>query len=83
MCAMRTVLLHTCSATVSTVANNSNETTLEADSHANTTCIGGGTLKLFDYDCPVNVQGYETTLVVKEYCTISGALDYTHPFTGI
>ena len=44
---------------------------------------GGGTLKLFSYDFPVNVQGYESTLGVKEYRNISGALAYTHPFTGI
>ena len=38
---------------------------------------------LFDYDCPVNVQGYDPTLGVKECYTISGTLAYTHPFTGI
>ena len=33
---------------MSTVASNSNETTLEANSHADTTCLGGGgTLKCF------------------------------------
>ena len=83
MCATRTVWLRPRSANVSTVATNSNETTLEADSHADTTCLGGRTLMLFDYDFPVNVQGYDPTLGVKEYRTISGALDYTHPFTGI
>ena len=36
---------------------------------------------LFDYNCPINVQGYDPNLGVKEYCTISGALAYTHPFT--
>ena len=68
---------------MSTVATNSNELTLEADSHADTTCLGGGTLTLFDYDFPVNVQGYDSTLGVKEYLTISGALSYTQPFTEI
>ena len=38
---------------------------------------------LFDYDCPINVQEYDPNLGVKEYCTISGALDYTYPFTVI
>ena len=74
VCDMINFWLRPRSANVSTVANNSNETTLEADSHA---------LKLFDSDCPVNVQGYDPTLGVKECHTISGTLSYTHPFTGI
>ena len=65
VCAMRTVWICPRYENVSTVATNSNKTTLEADSHADTTCVGGGTLKLFDYDCPVNVQGYDPTLGVK------------------
>ena len=66
VCAMRTVWLRPCSENVSTVATNSNKTTLEANSHADTTCLGGGGgLKLFGYDFPVNVQEYELTLGVK------------------
>ena len=42
VCAMRIVWILPCYAHVSTVATNSNETTLEADLHANTTCIGWG-----------------------------------------
>ena len=42
VCAMRTVWLRPCSENVSTVATNSNKTTLEANSHADTTCLGGG-----------------------------------------
>ena len=68
---------------MSTVATNSNETTLEANSHADTTCLGWVTIKFFDCDFPVNAQGYDPTLGVKEYRTISGALACTHPFTGI
>ena len=68
---------------MSTVATNSNETTLEANSHADTTCLGWVTIKFFDCDFPVNAQGYDPTLGVKEYCAISGGLAYTHPFTGI
>ena len=83
MCATRTVCICPSSANVSTVATNSNNTTLEANSHTDTTCLRGGNLKLFDYDCPVNIQGYDPTLGVKVYRTISGALAYTHPFTGI
>ena len=79
MCATRTVWLRPRSANVSTVATNSNETTLKANSHTDTKFLGGGTLKLFYYDCPINVQGYETALGVKENFTINGALAYTHP----
>ena len=83
MFATRIVWICPRSENVSTVATISNKTTLEADSHADTTCLGGVTLKFFDYDCPVNVQGHDPTLGVKKYCTISGALAYTHPFTRI
>ena len=41
VCAMITVWIRPFSVNVSTVATNSKETTLEADSHANTTCLGG------------------------------------------
>ena len=43
---MINVSLRPSSANVSTAATNSNETTLEADSHANTTCLGGGVAKI-------------------------------------
>ena len=66
---------------VSAVARNGNESTLEADSHADTTCLGAGTLKLFDYESPVNVQGYDPALGAKEYQIISGAFSYTQPHT--
>ena len=68
---------------MSQVACNALETTLEADSHADTKCLGGGVLKIYDYNCPINVQGYEPSLGAKQYCTISGALAYVNPFTGL
>ena len=67
---------------MSWVEINSKETTFEVDSHADTTCLGSGALKLFDYDCPVNVQGYDSALGVKQYQTSSVAVGYIHPFTG-
>ena len=42
VCAMRTVWLCPCSANVATVATNSNETTLEVNSQASATFLGGG-----------------------------------------
>ena len=61
---------------------NSNETTLEVDSHADTTCLGAGALKLFDFNCPVRVQGYGESLGTREFQTISGAVAFVHPYTG-
>ena len=55
---------------------------MEVDSHADTTCLGGGVLKIYDYNCPVNVQGYDPLLGAKQYRIISGALAYVNPFTG-
>ena len=79
---LRTVYLRPRSSYVGAVETNSNETTFEADSHADTTCLGRGTLKIFDYDTPVNVQGYDPALGSKEYRIISGVLGYIHPHTG-
>ena len=42
-----------------------------------------GGLVLFDYYCPVNVQGYDPALEAKQYQTVSGGLAYTHHFTGL
>ena len=61
---------------------NPKETTLEVDSHADTTCLGHGALKIFDFNCPVNVQGYDPSLGVRQCSTISGVVGYIHPFTG-
>ena len=70
------------STVVSLVAYNSLETMLEADSHADTICRGGGVLKIYDHNCSVNVHGYDPLLGAKQYITISGALAYVNPFTG-
>ena len=56
------------------------ETTLEADSHTDTTCLGRGALVLIDYGQPVNVQGYDPALGGKQFCTVPSGLAYTHPF---
>ena len=80
---MITVWLRPRSKSVSRVACNDLETTLEADSHAGTKCLGGGVLKIYDYNCYVNIQGYDPSLGAKQYSTISGALAYVNPFTGL
>ena len=45
--------------------------------------LRGGFLKLYDYNCPVNVQGYDPSLGAKQYITISGDLAYVNPLTGL
>ena len=77
---MRTVCLRRRVAKIESL--NSKETTLEVDSHADTTCLGAGALKLFDFNCPVHVQGYDESLGTKEFQTISGAVACVHPFNG-
>ena len=44
---------------------------------------GGYFLKLYDYNFPVNVQGYDPSLGSKQYRTISGTLTYVNTFTGL
>ena len=45
--------------------------------------LRGGVLNIYDYNCPVNVQGYDPLLGAKQYITISGAFAYVKPFTGL
>ena len=67
---------------VSQVEINSKESTLEVGSRADTTCLGHGALKIFDFNCPVNVQGYDPSLGIRQYQTMSGVIAYVHPFYG-
>ena len=59
-----------------------NETTLESDSHADTSCLGQGALIIEDYCEPVRVQGYNPADGTNIFRTVAGVLGYTHPFTG-
>ena len=81
--AVRTVWLRSRESYLSAVGANSNETLLEADSHADTTCLGGGALKILDFNTPVNVHGYDASLGSKQYRVISGGVAYEHPFSGL
>ena len=40
----------------------------------------GDTLEILDHEQPVNVQGYDAALGVKQYRTISGAIAFIHPY---
>ena len=73
MSAVRTMYLRPRDVNVSSaLASNIVEIPFEADSHADTTCLGGGALKILDYNTPVRVQGYDPALGAREYQTISG-----------
>ena len=67
---------------MASVVRNDKETTLEMDSHADTSVLGGGALVVADYNEPVNVQGYDPSLGTKTYRTISGAVGYCDPGNG-
>ena len=77
------VCLRPLSTVVSQVACKVEKTTLENDSYANTTCLVRGALVLFDYNCPVNVLGYDPALGARHYQTVSGGLAFTYPFIGL
>ena len=81
--AVRTVWLCIRESYLSAIGANSNGTFLEVDSHANTTCLGGGALKILDFNTPVNVHGYHASLSSRQYRVISGEVAYVHPFSGL
>jgi len=64
------------------VSNSILETSLELDSHADTTVLGGDALIFQNYDRPVEVLGYDSSMGPKTYQTVSGALAFDHPMTG-
>ena len=67
---------------MASVGHNDKETTLELDSHADTSVLGGGALVVADFNEPVNVQGYDPSLGTKTYRTITGAVGYCDPTSG-
>ena len=81
MSVVRTIYFRPLVVAISSIGVKYNENTLESDSHADTFVIGGGTLEILDHEQPVNVQGYDAALGVKQYRTISGALAFIHPCT--
>jgi hypothetical protein len=70
---------------VSNVALKCNDplskTTLELDSHADTSILGRHALIILDYDRPVTVVGYDESLGTHVYPTVSGVVAYTDPQT--
>ena len=64
---------------VASVVRNDKETTLELDSHADTSVLGGGDLVVADFNESVKIQGYDPSLGTKIYKTITGAVGYCDP----
>ena len=58
------------------------ETTLELDSHANTSILGQHALIILDYNRPVSIVGYDKSFGTNVYQTISRVVPYTDPKTG-
>ena len=52
---------------VAAVTRNDKDTTLELDSHADTSVLGNGALIVADFNEPVNVQGYDSALGTNTY----------------
>ena len=69
-------------AQVASGVRNDKETTLELDSHADISVLGGGALVVADFNELVNVQGYNPSLGTKTYQTITGAVGYCDPTNG-
>jgi hypothetical protein len=58
------------------------ETTLELDSHANTSILGWHALIILDYNRPVSIVGYDESFRTHVYQTVSRVVAYTDPKTG-
>ena len=55
------------------------ETTLELDSHADTCVLGRDALIILDHLRPVHVVGYDESHGTKTYATVSGVVAYDDP----
>jgi hypothetical protein len=60
-------------------SNNPLESSLELDSHANTTVLGAGALIIKSYDQPVEVVGYDPQQGLQMFKMVSGILAFDHP----
>ena len=66
----------------SKINNELGETTLDLDSHTDTSVLGWDALIILNHERPVTVQGYDPSLRSKTYRTVSGVLAYDNPYTG-
>ena len=67
---------------LSSLARNANETSLELDSHADTCVVGEKALVIADHCRPVTVHAYDKELGERTYDTVSAVVGYTCPSTG-
>jgi hypothetical protein len=63
-------------------SNISIETSLEIDSHADTTVLGAGALIMQNYDRLVKVFGYDRQQGLQRFQMVSGILTFDHPLDG-
>jgi hypothetical protein len=63
-------------------SKNPLETSLELDSHADTTVLGAGTLIIQSYDLPVEVVGYDPQQGLQMFEKVSSVLTFDHPQDG-
>ena len=70
-CAVRTMWLRPRATTVARVYSGTPDSSMESDSHIDTFCLGADILKIFNYNTPVNAQGYDPALGAQEYQTIT------------
>jgi hypothetical protein len=63
-------------------SNNLLETSLELDSHADTTVLGAGNQIIQSYDQPVEVVGYDLQQGLQTFETVSGVLAFDHARDG-
>ena len=63
-------------------SNNPLESSLELDSHADTTVLGAGALIIQSYDQPVEVVGYDPQQGSQMFEMVSGILAFDHPQDG-
>jgi hypothetical protein len=62
--------------------NNALETSLELDSHADTTVLRAGALIIQSYDRPVEVVGYDPQQGLQMFEMVSGIPTFDHPWDG-
>ena len=66
---------------ITSVTSKVRESSYELDSHANTCVFGRGTLIVYDFNRPVNVRGYDPSLGLSEYPTVTGVHGYIQSHT--
>ena len=85
---IRTIILRESIPTASTrvitsMTSTVRESSYKLDSHDDTCIFGRGTLIVYDFNRPVNVQGYDPSLGLYGYSTVINVQKYIDPHTGM